>query len=408
MASRKRRDDISLTKIILGICLVCVIVFGVYRVARWFKEDYVGGALEAAAPSELLRAEEALRSGNLEEARAKLLPIVEGVQNMVVTPQALLLLARVEEQAGNVDQSLAYLKQAATGFADSPFHLQAELAYARALERKGDVEAALALYTSHEQTAAPEMRAPSLCGLARAAERAGDVEKARTLYRQATRDATWNSPDWDEAADGLGRLNSELIFSNKPTPESKVYVVERGDNLINIGMKLNTTQGLLTRANGLSKETTLNVGDRLKYTPKDFRIIIERSTCRLFLLDSDGLFKRYMVGLGTPGHETTLGEFRIGNKQVDPTWFRPNVGPIPPEDPRNELGSRWMPLVPEREQLPTDLGIHGTIAPETIGKYSSSGCARMLNADAEELYDLVVRSTPVEIVETVDPRESGL
>lgn len=93
---------------------------------------------------------------------------------------------------------------------------------------------------------------------------------------------------------------------------------------------------------------------------------------------------------------------------MDPTWFKPNAGPIPPGDPRNELGSRWMPLVPEREELPTDLGIHGTIAPETIGEHSSSGCARMHNADVEELYDLVVRSTPVEIVETVDPRDLGL
>ncbi len=222
------------------------------------------------------------------------------------------------------------------------------------------------------------------------------------------RDAAWNTPDWEEAADGLGRLNAELIFSVEPTPESKVYSVERGDNLTNIGMKLNTTQGLLMRANGLTKDTTLNVGNRLKYTPKDFRIIIERSTCRLFLLDGDGLFKRYLTGLGRPGHETTLGEFRIGNKQVDPTWFKPNAGPIPPGDPENELGSRWMPLVPEREELPTDLGIHGTIAPDTIGKHTSSGCARMHNADVEELYDLVVRSTPVEIVETVEPRDLGL
>jgi len=252
------------------------------------------------------------------------------------------------------------------------------------------------------------VRAPALCGLARAAERADDLEKARALCREAVRDAAWNSPDWDEAAEALGRLNIALIFSPKPTPESQVYTVERGDNLTNIGMKLNTTQGLLMRANALDKVTTLNVGDRIKFTPKDFRIIIERSTCRLFLLDGDGLFKCYRVGLGKTGHETTLGEYRIGNKQVDPTWFKPNAGPIPPGDPRNELGSRWMPLVPEREELPTDLGIHGTIAPETIGEHSSSGCARMHNADVEELYDLVVRSTPVEIVETVDPRDLGL
>ena len=62
-----------------------------------------------------------------------------------------------------------------------------------------------------------------------------------------------------------------------------------------------------------------------------------------------------------------------------------------------------MPLIPVDEGLPRDLGIHGTIAPETIGSFSSSGCARMLNEEVEELYDLVVRSTPVDIVEVFEP-----
>ncbi len=408
MSVRKRKDDISLTKIILAICLLLVVGVGVHRAARWFREDYVGGAIEAAAPSELVRAEEAFEAADWAEARARLLPIVEKVDNTALTPQALLLLARVEEQDGHGERSLAYLKQAVDMYPDSPLNTKAELAYAQTLERQGRLEDALVIYTALEQNATPEMRAPALCGLARAVEREGDLERARGYYRQAVRDAEWNTPEWDEAADGLGRLNTELIFDRRPTPESEVYVVERGDNLTRIGMKLNTTQGLLMRANGLTQESTLNIGDRLKYTPKDFRIIIERSTCRLFLLDGDGLFKRYPVGLGRPGHETTLGEFRIGNKQVDPTWFKPNHGPIPPGHPDNELGTRWMPMVPEREELPSDLGIHGTIAPETIGKHSSSGCARMFNPDAEELYDLVVRSTPVEVVEVLDPRDLGL
>jgi len=63
-----------------------------------------------------------------------------------------------------------------------------------------------------------------------------------------------------------------------------------------------------------------------------------------------------------------------------------------------------MPLVPVEQGLPTDLGIHGTIEPETIGQYCSSGCPRMLPADVEELYDLIVRSTPVEIVEKMPPQ----
>jgi len=66
-----------------------------------------------------------------------------------------------------------------------------------------------------------------------------------------------------------------------------------------------------------------------------------------------------------------------------------------------------MPLVPAKEGLPTDLGIPGTIQPETVGQFSSHGCARLVPADVEELFDLVVRGTPVEIVEVFTPEPSG-
>ena len=66
-----------------------------------------------------------------------------------------------------------------------------------------------------------------------------------------------------------------------------------------------------------------------------------------------------------------------------------------------------MPLVPEEAGLPEDLGIHGTIDPDSIGKYSSMGCPRLYNEEAEELYDLVVRSTPVTVVEVYAPQERG-
>jgi len=200
-----------------------------------------------------------------------------------------------------------------------------------------------------------------------------------------------------------GGSTVSVSYTMNCTPRCDIEFDERGDSLTKIGMKLNTTQGLLMRANGLEEDAVLNLGQRLKYTPKDFRIVIERATCQLFLLDKDGLFKSYRVGLGMKGHETTLGSYKIGDKQKDPTWYKPGGGPIPPGDPRNELGTRWMPLVPLEEGLPADLGIHGTADADTVGEYSSRGCARLIMPEVEELYDLVVRSTPVDIVDVFDP-----
>ena len=179
-------------------------------------------------------------------------------------------------------------------------------------------------------------------------------------------------------------------------------MVQKGDTLTGIGNKLNTTQGMLTRANGITDPSKLRLNQQLRYTPKDFTIIVERSRCRIYLVDKGGVFKKYSTGLGKPNYQTTLGSYKIGNKEKNPTWHRPGQAPVPPLDPENELGTRWLPLVPDEEGLPTDLGLHGTIHPESIGSYSSKGCPRMLRDDVEELYDLVVRSTPVRIVEHWD------
>ena len=83
--------------------------------------------------------------------------------------------------------------------------------------------------------------------------------------------------------------------------------------------------------------------------------------------------------------------------------YKRGAAPIPPCDPANELGTRWMPFVTEEDGLPRDLGIHGTPYPETVGRYSSKGCARLRMDEVEELYDLVVRSTPVDVVDVFQP-----
>lgn len=397
--ARKSDSGPSLTRIILVLTVVCAVFLGGYRLFGMRSEEEA----EAAAYTDLDKARELTAARDFAAARPLLERIVATTDDPAVTPEALMLLADIEMAAGGKETALAHLERAAKQYVGARAQPAAALRCARLLEELGRVDEARALYDDVRRNTAPEIRAVALVGLGKDAERKGELLAAREQYAQAVRDAKWGSPECAEALDALGRLNVALIFSTEETPESKVYEVQRGDSLTSIGIKLNTTQGLLCRANNLDETATLRPGQRLKYTPKDFRIVIERSTCRLYLLDMDGVFRCYPVGLGMPGHETTLGKFKIGTKEKDPVWHKAGSEPIPPGDPRNELGTRWMPLVPIEEGLPTDLGIHGTIAPETIGHYSSHGCARMYKEDVEELYDLVVRSTPVEIVEVFEP-----
>ena len=50
-----------------------------------------------------------------------------------------------------------------------------------------------------------------------------------------------------------------------------------------------------------------------------------------------------------------------------------------------------------RLEMGDGYGIHGTDAPESIGKSASHGCVRMLNADIDKLYDMVGVGTAVYI-----------
>lgn len=403
----KRNQDLGLAKILIGVVLVGGAVFGVLRFSEWFNTEYITGGVEASAGEHLAMARELIDAGDTLEARELLRPILARVRNGTITPKALMLEAELDAIAGDVEAALENLRQATEDYPDSPNQPVAAVTYARLLEDTGRIGEAVGVYAKVRDSAPPMLRAPAVSGLARQKEREGDLLEARDLYSQAVVDAAWDSEAWKEAAKELGRLNVQLIFSPAKTPESKVFRIAAGDSLTNVGIELNTTQGLLMRANDITDPNRLHLGQHLKYTPKDFQVIIERSTCRLFLMDDDGLFKVYSIGLGRPNYDTTPGKYKIGNKEKDPTWFKPGSKAIPPGDPRNELGTRWMPLIPMAEDLPTDLGIHGTIDPETIGVYASKGCPRMYREDVEELYDLIVRSTPVTITETFSPAQSS-
>ncbi|HPO14462.1 MAG TPA: L,D-transpeptidase family protein [Candidatus Hydrogenedentes bacterium] len=398
----KRKENTSIVRIVVALVVVLGAILVLFLALQGLR-SCLGGYSQEAALEQYEKAHALYAAGDLDGAQETLSTVLLRGKDPILLPRALLLQAAIDRVAGRSAEMLASLKRAVIEYPSSPDYPVAATLYANALEASGQTEAAVALYEVIRETAPPEFRASATSGMARNALRTKNLLEARKLFREALNDAEWGSPAWNEALNAVGNLNVRLIFSPAETVESKYYTIEKGDNLTNIGIKLNTTQGLLTRANGVNENTQLRIGQQIKYTPKDFRIIIERSTCRLFLLDKDGIFKRYHVGLGMPGHETALGKYTIGNKQKDPTWFKPGAGPVPAGDPANELGTRWMPLTPSDAGLPGDLGIHGTIAPETIGQYKSHGCPRMLKEDVEELYDLVVRSTPVEIVERMDP-----
>lgn len=142
--------------------------------------------------------------------------------------------------------------------------------------------------------------------------------------------------------------------------------------------------------------------------PSNFRkgIVINTAEMRLYYFDkNNNTVMTFPVAVGREGWGTPLGNTYVYRKEAAPTWNVPKsirdaylektgtphplqIGP----GPENPLGEYAIYL-----HLNGYL-IHGTNAPNTIGRSVSSGCIRMFNFDVAKLFDAVNRGTPVSII----------
>jgi len=120
------------------------------------------------------------------------------------------------------------------------------------------------------------------------------------------------------------------------------------------------------------------------------RILISIPDHKLALMEGDKVIRVYAVATGKLSTPSPEGEFRVVDRVAHPTWFSPH-GIVKP-GPANPLGTRWLGL-----SIP-GYGIHGTNAPDSIGKYASHGCIRMRNRDVEDLFERVPVGTRVELI----------
>jgi lipoprotein-anchoring transpeptidase ErfK/SrfK len=180
----------------------------------------------------------------------------------------------------------------------------------------------------------------------------------------------------------------ESMFSKEITLDSIAYVVKPGDSLYVIAQKNHTTVEFIKKINDL-KGDNIYPQMKLKIHTAPFSIQIDKSKNVLVLYSNGEAVKKYSVATGKKNC-TPVGEFKITDKLVNPTWFKTGAI-LPPGSPENALGTRWMGF-----DKPS-YGIHGTIMPKSIGSQASEGCVRMLNKEVEELYSVVPVGTKVTI-----------
>lgn len=129
-------------------------------------------------------------------------------------------------------------------------------------------------------------------------------------------------------------------------------------------------------------------------------IVINLAERRLFYRPSKKRMLTFPVAIGKAGWETPLGETTVVRKRQNPIWTppesvreeNPNLPASIPAGPDNPLGAYALNLGWD------GFIIHGTNAPNSIGRKVSHGCIRMYPEDIARLYPLVEIGTKVQVI----------
>ena len=231
--------------------------------------------------------------------------------------------------------------------------------------------------------------------------------EARDVLNRMLHDRNATSADRAEMRARLAQIAQDLTFSARVVPEdttATMYTIQSGDSLARIIARENfdTDFRMLQRLNNITDPGRIRPGQRIKALKGPFHVVVHKGAFRLDLYadqtDSAGnriFLRSFAVGIGELDSETPLGAFRVrqNSKLIDPRWVNPRTGEVfASKDPKNPIGNRWIGIegIDAQTESLSGYGIHGTIEPQSIGARGSMGCIRMLQADVELIYDMLV------------------
>jgi L,D-transpeptidase ErfK/SrfK len=189
---------------------------------------------------------------------------------------------------------------------------------------------------------------------------------------------------------------------------SRAVVIGKGDTLLDVAERARVGFGQVVQLNPGVDVWIPEAGTRvalpteyiLPDAPKS-GLVINLPEMRLYDwhggIDAPAVFA---VAIGDAEDPTPEGEFKVGNKRLDPYWYvpdsireeNPNLPPVVPPGPENPLGDRWLTLGR------STYGIHGTNNIWSIGRLATHGCVRLYNDDMRTLYARTAVGTRVTIV----------
>jgi lipoprotein-anchoring transpeptidase ErfK/SrfK len=119
------------------------------------------------------------------------------------------------------------------------------------------------------------------------------------------------------------------------------------------------------------------------------QVVVSVPDRKLAVIENGTILRVFPVAVGAVESPSPIGVFPIVQQLSHPTYYHP--GTVIPPGKNNPLGPRWLGLNKK------GFGIHGTNAPNSVGKAASHGCIRLRNRDVVELYAMLSVGDVVEI-----------
>jgi len=192
------------------------------------------------------------------------------------------------------------------------------------------------------------------------------------------------APKAPEVRAALGRINVALVLSPVPLPEKTAYTVQKGDSLSKIATKLKSGAELIYRANNL-QTINLKIGQELLIPKLDTTIVVDRAAGKLTVSNAGQFFKEYPIrSLKLSGaHASGAVETKVVGKEAVKGTARISFGSKDYEGSERHVilasGLTIRAADPAKAADPAPTGI--LLDPP----------------DADELYFLTARGTPVTI-----------
>ncbi|TSA29923.1 MAG: LysM peptidoglycan-binding domain-containing protein [Verrucomicrobiaceae bacterium] len=214
-----------------------------------------------------------------------------------------------------------------------------------------------------------------------------DTPEAQTALQHFL-DTYPESPMSSAVRAAIGRINSSRLLSPDPSPEKAPYTVVSGDSLVKIAAKFKSGAELIYRANRLAT-INLKIGQQLMIPKLDTALVVDRAANSVTLLNAGAFVREYPIkSLKLP---PAAGKGSIETKVADKVAMKGSVRAA--FGTKDYDGSdRWLMLGA------AGIVVRGTPAAAADGTTPPMPPGIVLDpADAEEIFVLTTRGTPVTI-----------